>query len=80
MIIYLHAEQSELKNKQYNSQGDEIINFARLNNITIVKDLDSDLTTDWYRKGDNIHLSQYGQSRMAELIYPYLLKYCTKRE
>ena len=80
MIIYLHAEQSELGNKQYNSQGEEIINFAKLNNIPIIKDLDFGLTPDWYRKGDNIHLSQYGQSKMAELIYPYLLEYCTKRE
>lgn len=80
MIIYLHAEQSELGNKQYNSQGEEIINFAKLNNIPIIKDLDFGLTPDWYRRGDNIHLSQYGQSKMAELIYPYLLEYCAKRE
>lgn len=80
MIIYLHAEQSELKNKQYNSQGEEIVNFAKQNNIPILKDLDSGLTADWYRRGDNIHLSQYGQSKMAELIYPYLLEYCAKRE
>lgn len=80
MIIYLHAELSELGNEQYNSQGKEIINFARLNNIPIIKDLDFGLTPDWYRKGDNIHLSQYGQSKMAELIYPYLLEYCTHRK
>ena len=54
--------------------------FAKQNNIPILKDLDSGLTADWYRRGDNIHLSQYGQSKMAELIYPYLLEYCAKRE
>lgn len=80
MIVYLHAEQSELKDKQYNSQGEEIINFTKLNNIPIIKDLDFGLTSDWYRKGDNIHLSQYGQSKMSELIYLYLLEYCTKGE
>lgn len=73
MIIYLHAEQSEWKDKRYNFQGQEIIKFAQQKNIPIIKDLEANINENWYRENDNIHLSQYGQHRMAELIYPYLL-------
>ena len=73
MIIYLHAEQSEWKDKKYNSQGQEIIKFAQQEDIPIIKDLEANINENWYRENDNIHLSQYGQHRMAELIYPYLL-------
>ena len=73
MIIYLHAERSEWKDKKYNLQGQKIIEFAQQENILIIKDLDADINENWYRENDNIHLSQYGQHQMAELIYPYLL-------
>lgn len=73
MIIYLHAERSEWKDKKYNLQGQKIIEFAQQENILIIKDLDANINENWYRENDNIHLSQYGQHQMAELIYPYLL-------
>lgn len=73
MIIYLHAERSEGKDKKYNLQGQKIIKFAQQENIPIIKDIDADINENWYRENDNIHLSEYGQHRMAELIYPYLL-------
>lgn len=73
MIIYLHAEQLEWKDKKYNSQGQEIIKFAQQENIPIIKDLNAGINENWYRENDGIHLSQYGQHQMAKLIYPYLL-------
>lgn len=78
MLIYLHAERPEYEAGQYNEQGQEIIAFANQANIPIIKDLDYGLNPDWYRKNDNIHLSQFGQKRMAELIYPYLLDFLNR--
>lgn len=70
LLVYLHAEQTELSAGKYNDQGDEIISWCTANNIPIIKDLDHALTVSDFR--DNIHLSAHGQRNMANLITRYL--------
>ena len=63
MVVYLHAEQTELTAGKYNDQGDEIISWCAANNVPVIKDLDHCLTASDFR--DNIHLSAQGQRNMA---------------
>lgn len=70
MIIYLHAEQSELKNNAYNEQGEEIIQFANKNKIKIIKELENGLDKSWYH--DEIHLNNKGQRMMSKILKPYI--------
>ena len=70
MVVYLHAEQTELAVGKYNDQGDEIIAWCAANNVPIIKDLDHDLTVSDFR--DNIHLSVHGQRNMANHIKRYI--------
>jgi hypothetical protein len=64
--IYLHAEQSELKNNHYSEQGEEIIKWARNNNIQIIRGIDQGFNSKDYR--DNIHLNKYGQWKLAQIL------------
>ena len=70
MIIYLHADQSELKNNSYNEQGEEIIQFANTNHIQLIKDLENGLDKSWYH--DGIHLNNKGQHMMAKILQPQI--------
>lgn len=73
LVMYLHAEISEIEANKYNDQGEEIINFAENNDIFLIKDLDFGFDKSDYRNRDNIHLSNKGQAKMAELLFPILL-------
>ena len=70
LVIYLHCSISELKNKKYNVQGQEILNFVKVHQIKIIKDLDQGLKVDDFR--DHIHLNNQGQKRMAKIVLKYL--------
>ena len=70
MVVYLHAEQTELSAGKYNDQGDEIIAWCAANNVPIIKDLDLGFTASDFR--DNIHLSAHGQRNMANHLKRYL--------
>jgi hypothetical protein len=70
MIIYLHAETSEMKTGKYNEMGQQIIEFANTNNILLIKQLDYQPTDMWYR--DDIHLNHFGQHKMAEIMKFYI--------
>lgn len=72
LIIYLHADKSELKNDMYNEQGQEIIKFATKNNVKIIKDLDYNIQISDFR--DNIHLNAVGQKKMAKIVLSYITK------
>jgi len=69
LIIYLHAEKSELKAKKYNQQGQLIIDFANKNNIALILDLNNNLQLSDFR--DNIHINSLGQKKIADLISSY---------
>lgn len=72
MLVYLHAEKVELSAGKYNEQGEEIIKWCKANNVDIIKDLDHGITEKDYR--DGIHLSAYGQRRMADMFLYYFYK------
>jgi len=69
LIIYLHAEKSELGNRSYNKQGQEIIMFAQQHDIPLIQDLGI-LDGNDYR--DNIHINEMGQRKMADLVLNYI--------
>ena len=64
--IYLHAEQSEIKTNKYTDQGEEIIKWAKKNNIQLIRGIDMGFNTTDYR--DNIHLNKYGQRKLAQIL------------
>lgn len=70
LVIYLHAEKSEMLAKKYNEQGDEIIDFCSKNNIPLVRELDYHLTEQDYRD-DNFHLSEQGQRHIFDILKHY---------
>ena len=75
-IIYLHPEISELKKGEYNAQGQEIIRFAEMNNIRIIKALDYQLQENEYR--DQIHINEAGQEHLSRIIQPAILDLINK--
>ena len=66
LLIYLHAEKSELQNKKYNTQGSLILEWANKNDVKILKELDYNFIDADYR--DPIHLSNSGQKKLAEIM------------
>lgn len=68
-VIYLHADTQELKEGKYNEQGEEIIQFAKDNNVLLIKDLDNDLKEIFFR--DGIHLNEKGQKNMYKTIMKF---------
>ena len=73
LTIYLHAEMSEIQANTYNSQGKEIIEYAKINDIPIILDLNHGLAESDFR--DRIHLNDKGQSKMANIILENIEKY-----
>lgn len=66
LIVYLHAEQSEMQEKEYNEQGNLIIAWGKENGVRLVKELDYPFTVDDYR--DGIHLNKNGQRKLAIIM------------
>lgn len=63
LLVYLHAELSELNDKKYNKQGELIIQWCKENHIPITLDLENGITPSMYR--DVIHLNAAGQYFLA---------------
>lgn len=68
--ICLHADSEETKLGCYNEQGQEIIRFAKKNNIPIILDLENGLNLSDFR--DFIHLNSNGQKKLADSILKYI--------
>lgn len=66
LLIYLHAERSERETGKYNSQGQLIIEFCKMNSIPLIQELDYSYPDDVYI--DNIHLSEKGHYLMYEIL------------
>lgn len=66
LVIFLHAEVSEIRAGAYNAQGQEIIRFAQEHGIPLVKDLEHGFGVDLLR--DKIHPDEKGQNRIAEIM------------
>ncbi len=64
LSIYLHPDRVEYEERQYNEQGQEIIEWARLNDVPLYKGLDADdFSADCYR--DGIHINEKGQKILS---------------
>jgi len=66
LAIYLHADREEFDNHRYNEQGEEIIAWAKANNVKLIRELDYKFTADDYR--DGIHMSKSGQRKLANIM------------
>ena len=72
LIVYLHADQEELKQGRYNEQVEEVIEWAEKNEVTFVRELDYEFTSQDYR--DGIHLSKSGQRKLADIMKKLIYK------
>lgn len=71
LIVCLHPDQFELKEKKYHDQGQEIIRWCAENNVRLVKELDYSFTEADYR--DIIHINAHGQRKLANIMKSVLL-------
>lgn len=63
--IYLHAEQGELEQGEYNDMGKKVISWAEENDVALVRGLETE-TSDMYH--DVIHLNEKGQRHLANCL------------
>lgn len=66
LIIELHPDTFELAKGKYDEQGQEIIDWAKAHDITLIKELDHQFTKEDYR--DGIHFNEKGQRKVAKLM------------
>ncbi len=72
MIVYHHAELSEVQSGNWNKMGVDLELFLELQGVPVISGLESGLNTSDYR--DKIHPETSGQAKIAEAIYPVLLR------
>ncbi len=72
-FIYLHPEKSELKNRKYNLQGEEIIQFAKKEDIPLYKELEMGIRLTDYR--DDIHLNEGGQNNLYQNLFKSVIDF-----
>ena len=70
LTIYLHAEAGEVEAGAYNQDGQEIIKFAKDNNVPLILDLENGLSPSDFR--DYIHINPGGQKKLAEIVVKHL--------
>lgn len=75
LIVYLHAEQSEINAGKYERNGERILSFFATNNINVIEGIKLLKDPNAYR--DNIHLNELGHRRLNEALFPYLQEECT---
>lgn len=63
LIVYLHPEIVEIEDGKFNSQGQEILNWAKENNIEVTTGFENGENKDDFR--DNIHLNAAGQKKLS---------------
>jgi hypothetical protein len=74
-FIYLHPEISEVEMGHFNDQGEEIMEFAKNNNVRLINELDFGVSTKLYRDMDLVHYKSEGQVFMANNLYPLFQEY-----
>lgn len=79
-FIYLHPEISEVEMGHFNDQGNEIINFAKENNVRLISEFDYKPSTKMYRKMDVVHFDNKGQIFLTNNLYPIILEYLTQQK
>lgn len=77
-FIYLHPETFEVKAGAYNSQGEEIIAYAKQDSIRLFIELSAAPSLEFYRKKDVVHYNERGQQFLADNLFPIFLEYLKK--
>ncbi len=73
-VLYLHAETSEIAAKKYNSEGQEIINFAKTHpSVQLIEDLRLGVGPALYRDNDLVHFNDDGQRFLSNQLFPVFL-------
>jgi hypothetical protein len=67
LCIYLHPSRTELANRKYDNQGNEIVRFCTENEVPLLCGLAYEEDSG-YR--DNIHLNERGQRILATTLQP----------
>lgn len=80
LFIYLHPEISEVAMGEFNEQGDEIIEFARANQVRLINEFDLGIALKYYRETDTIHYNDAGQAFLTKNLYPLFLEYLNKKK
>jgi hypothetical protein len=65
-LVCLHLEKQEIAKNKVNSQGEEILNYCRENNIKVITGLEIGENDAHYR--DEIHLNEQGQKLWASAL------------
>ncbi|WP_432713822.1 hypothetical protein [Pedobacter sp.] len=65
LVIYLHAEITEMQAGKYNQQGQGIIQFAKDNHIDLLMDIEQVKENDY---SDQIHLNEHGQGTITAAV------------
>lgn len=71
LLFFLHPEREELNNGVYSERGKRIIKFYENLNIPVIKLLEENYKTSYYR--DQIHLNESGQRHLAKVMREELL-------
>lgn len=74
-FIYLHPEITEVDMGHFNDQGDEIIAFAKENEVRLINEFQYPISKKLYRKMDLVHYNSQGQVFMADNLYPLFQEY-----
>jgi len=72
LIVYHHADRSENEKGAYNKMGQELDQFLKDKNVTVVSGLNSGLVDNDYR--DGIHPEPSGLKKIEKTIEPVVLK------
>lgn len=70
LYICLHPDKKEVAAGKYNRQGQEIINWCKVHDITPILELKEGIKSDMYR--DGIHTNEKGQRFEADLMEKYI--------
>jgi hypothetical protein len=79
-FIYLHPEISEIDSGRFNDQGDEIIKFAKDNDVRLIDEFQFGVSKKLYRKMDVVHFNNAGQVFLANNLYPLFLDYLKPKQ
>lgn len=69
-MIYLHAEQGELKQYRYNDMGQQIILWADSARVSLINGINEGERPEMYH--DAIHFNERGQRHLADVLKKYI--------
>lgn len=71
IVVYLHAEQGELDQGEYNDMGQDIIHWCDTAHVTLVKGIETERQEMYH---DVIHFNEKGQRHLADVMKTIISK------